>query len=481
MKKTATVIGPMGCLLINLLFSPEGLSQAGVAILASTFWVAIWWIFEVTDIAVTALLPIILFPLTGGLGLSETTSSYGHKFIFLYMGGFFVAIAIEKWNLHKRIALNIISTIGTSISMITLGFMLATAFMSMWISNTATSVMMLPIGLAIIKQLKDHPDTEENENELFGKMLMLGIAYSASIGGMATLFGTPPNLVFAGIVKEMYDVEISFAKWLSIGLPLSIVLLCTAWVYLTKFAFNIKMQEFPGGAEEISRLKEDLGPMSSGEKIVSLVFFCTAFMLILRQWLQNFIPNLDDTIIAMTAGVILCILPSANKDENILTWKEAVKMPWGVLILFGGGMALATGFTSSGLAVWIGGQFELFAQLPLFALIFVLILSVNLLTEITSNMATTAMLLPILAPIALTIDVHPFLLMISATIAASCAFMLPVATPPNAVVFGSGLLKIKDMINTGIVMNVISVITLWAFVNYLLGNILGVDLTFFPK
>jgi len=470
MKKIAAVIGPLGCLLINLFFSPEELSPSGVAVLAATFWVAVWWIFEVTDIAVTALLPIILFPLMGGLGLSETTASYGHKFIFLYMGGFFLAIAIEKWNLHKRIALNIISAIGASISRITLGFMLATSFMSMWISNTATSVMMLPIGLAIIKQLNDHPDTEENENELFGKMLMLGIAYSASIGGMATLFGTPPNLVFAGIVKEMYDVDISFAKWLSIGLPLSIVLLSVAWVYLTKFAFNIKMQEFPGGSAEINKLKEALGPMSQGEKIVAVVFL-----------LQNFIPNLDDTIIAMTAGVILCILPSANKDDKILTWKEAVKMPWGVLILFGGGMALASGFTSSGLATWIGNQFELLAELPLFALIFVLILSVNLLTEITSNMATTAMLLPILAPIALSIDVHPFLLMISATVAASCAFMLPVATPPNAVVFGSGLLKIRDMINTGIVMNIISVFTLWAFVNFLLGSILGIDLSFFPN
>ncbi len=481
MKWLPPLLGPLGFVCILTLFRPEGLSFAGVAILATTFWIAVWWIFEVTDIAVTAILPIVLFPLTEGLGIKETTAAYGHKYIFLYMGGFFLAIAIEKWNLHKRIALNIISVVGASISKITLGFMMATAFMSMWISNTATSVMMLPIGLAIIKQLKDHPDTPENENELFGKMLMLAIAYSASIGGIATLFGTPPNLVFAGIIKELYGLEISFARWLSIGLPISVLLLFISWMYLTRVAFKIKMQEFPGGIKEINRLKTNLGPMRQGEKLVSLVFGMTACLLIMRQWLQNYIPQLDDTMIAMTAGISLCLIPSNKGGDTLLTWKEAVKMPWGVLILFGGGMALAAGFSSSGLAEWIGGQFILLKHLPIFILVLVLILAVNLLTEITSNLATTAMLLPILAPIAMTIDVHPYLLMISATIAASCAFMLPAATPPNAVVFGSGLLKIKDMVRAGVVMNMISVLLLWVFVYFLLGWILGLDLGVYPS
>lgn len=481
MKKISAVLGIVGYFIILTFFRPAGLSQPGVAVLAATFLIALWWIFEVTDIAITALLPIILFPLTEALGIKETTSAYGHKYIFLYMGGFFLAIAIEKWNLHKRIALNIISIVGASISRITLGFMLATAFMSMWISNTATSVMMLPIGIAIVKQLKDHPDTVENENELFGKMLMLAIAYSASIGGIATLFGTPPNLVFAGVVKELYNVEISFSQWLSIGLPVSLTLLAVAWLYLTKVAFKIKLQEFPGGREEILRLRNNLGPMGKEEKIVSVVFACTALMLISRQWLQNFIPQLDDTIIAMTAGILLCLIPAGDKSDNILTWKEAVKMPWGVLILFGGGMALAAGFTSSGLAEWIGNQFEMLKNLPIILLLLVLIVSVNFLTEITSNLATTAMLLPILAPIAMTIDVHPYLLMVSATIAASCAFMLPVATPPNAVVFGSGLLKIKDMTKAGIGMNVISILLIWGFVYFFLAMILGMDLTVFPR
>jgi len=480
MKKISAILGPIGYLLILFCFKPEGLSDAGLAVLAATFLIALWWIFEVTDIAVTALLPIVLFPLAGALTLSETTAAYGHKYIFLYMGGFFIAIAIEKWNLHKRIALNIIALVGTSISRIVLGFMLATAFMSMWISNTATSVMMLPIGLAIVKQLKDHPDTEENENEIFGKMLMLSIAYSASIGGIATLFGTPPNLVFAGIIKELYDVEISFVQWLSIGLPISLTLLAIAWIYMTRVAFKLKIQEFPGGRKEILRLKSDLGPMKRGEVIVAVVFALTALMLILRQWLQNYLPNLDDTIIAMVAGLVLCILPSSEREGNILNWKEAVKMPWGVLILFGGGMALAAGFSQTGLAEWIGSKFILLDNLPIIALILVLTICVNFLTEITSNLATTAMLLPILAPIAQSLDVHPFLLMISATIAASCAFMLPVATPPNAVVFGSGLLTIPDMTKTGFRLNIISILLIWIFVYLFLELILGYPLGAFP-
>jgi sodium-dependent dicarboxylate transporter 2/3/5 len=340
--------------------------------------------------------------------------------------------------------------------------------------------MMLPIGLAIIKQLKDHPSTEENENEIFGKMLMLSIAYSASIGGIATLFGTPPNLVFAGIIKELYNVEITFFKWLTIGLPISLTLLAIAWFYITRVAFKLRIQEFPGGREEILRLKSELGPMKKGEVIVAIIFGLTALMLILRQWLQNYLPLLDDTIIAMVAGIILCVLPSSEREGNILNWKEAVKMPWGVLILFGGGMALALGFSQTGLAVWIGSKFVLLDHLPIVALILVLTISVNFLTEITSNLATTAMLLPILAPIAQSIDVHPFLLMISATIAASCAFMLPVATPPNAVVFGSGILTIPDMTKAGLKLNIISILLIWVFVYFFLEMILGYSLSSFP-
>lgn len=433
------------------------------------------------DISVTALLPIIIFPLTGALDITITTAAYGDKYIFLYMGGFILAITIEKWNLHKRIALNIINLIGTGVSKIILGFMIATAFMSMWISNTATTVMMLPIGLAIILQLKDDPDTAEDENLKFGKALMLAIAYSASIGGMATLFGTPPNLVFAGAVKEVYGIDIGFGQWMMFGLPISIMLLGICWVYMTKYAFKFEMEEFPGGRQKIKTLLSDLGKWSVEEKRVVTIFAVTAILLIFRQKIQLLIPQIDDTIIALGMGMLLFLIPSSKKGKVLLTWNEAVKMPWGVIILFGGGMALAAGFQQSGLAVWIGNQFELLKALPILLLIFILIAAVNFLTEITSNLATTAMLLPILAPMAMSINVHPYILLVSATVAASCAFMLPVATPPNAIVFGSGYLKIPDMIKTGFWMNIISIILLTIMVFFFLENIWGFDGQVFPE
>jgi len=474
------LLGPALFLLILLFFRPEGLSEQGAAVLACTVWIAIWWIFEVTDISVTSLLPIVIFPLSGAMDLKLTTASYGHKYIFLYMGGFILAMAIEKWNLHKRIALSIINVIGTGISSIILGFMVATAFMSMWISNTATSVMMLPIGLAIISQLKDHPDTEENENKLFGKALMLAIAYSASIGGMATLIGTPPNLVLAGVVEELYGIEISFSQWFKFGLPISITLLIICWLYLIKVAFRFKMDEFPGGRTEIKDLLRNLGKTSYEEKLVLLVFIGTALLWITRKYLQAVIPALDDTIIAIFAGLLLFLLPSSKKGEPIMRWREAVKMPWGIMILFGGGMALATGFQQSGLANWIGSQFSLLENLPLFLIILILVAAVNFLTEITSNLATTAMLLPILAPIALSIDVHPYMLLVAATVAASCAFMLPVATPPNAVVFGSGYLTIPDMVKRGFWLNIFSIFLLSIIVYFVLSGLWGFDPDTFP-
>ena len=274
-KLLGLLLGPISFVLILFFFHPEGLSKEGNAVLASTVWIAIWWITEAIPIAVTALLPLVLFPLTGGLDLSETSGSFGHKYVFLYMGGFIIAIAIEKWNLHRRIALNIINIIGSDVRKIILGFMVATAFLSMWISNTATSVMMLPIGLAIIKQLRDNPDTIEDENQTFGKALMLAIAYSASIGGLATLIGTPPNLVLAGVVLDTYGYEITFMQWFVFGLPISIVLLFICWKYLTSYAFTFKQKSFPGGKQEIKRLLSNLGKIGYEEKVVTMVFALT--------------------------------------------------------------------------------------------------------------------------------------------------------------------------------------------------------------
>lgn len=485
MKKTQLVgrlLGPIAFFVILFFFHPEGLSVEANAVLATTAWIAIWWITEAIPIAVTALLPLVLFPLSGGLDLAATSASFGHKYVFLYLGGFIIAIAIEKWNLHKRIALNIINFIGSDVRKIILGFMLATAFLSMWISNTATSVMMLPIGMAIIQQLKDNPNTVADENKIFGKALMLAIAYSASIGGVATLIGTPPNLVLAGVVLDTYGYEITFLQWLSFGLPISIILLFICWIYLTRYAFRFKQKDFPGGKQEIKRQLNQLGKLSYEEKMVAVVFAATAFCWISRSFvLQKLLPGLDDTIIAMFFAIVLFLIPAKNKKEQLINWEEAVKMPWGIVLLFGGGMALAKGFEISGLAVWIGSQMTALAGLPILILIFVLVAAVNFLTEITSNLATTAMLLPVLAPMALTIDVHPFMLMVGAAVAASCAFMLPVATPPNAVVFGSGYLRIPDMVRKGLFMNVVSILIVTVFVYFVLPELWNLIIDVFPE
>ncbi|WP_086477823.1 SLC13 family permease [Arenibacter amylolyticus] len=465
----ALLAGPLSFLTFLFFDVPTDMPQNAYLMLAATCWIAIWWITEAVPIAVTALIPLILFPMAGIMKIEDTTAAYGDKYVFLYLGGFFLAIAIEKWNLHRRIALNIIKIIGTNIYRVILGFMIATAFLSMWISNTATSVMMLPIGMSMVAQLKDNPTTKEDENAIFGKALMLGIAYSASIGGIATLIGTPPNLVMAGFVQKTYGVEITFLQWFKFGLPISIILLGIAWVYLTRVSFKFKQKEFPGGKPEINRLIKELGPMQFEEKLVLVVFVLTAFCWITRSFLlQHLIPGLDDTIIAMTAAIVLFIIPSKKKKKKLLSWSDSVRIPWGIILLFGGGMALAAGFQETGLAIWLGSQIDLLIGVSLFLLVFIVITCVNFLTEVTSNLATTAMLLPILAPIAAKLEIDPYILIVAATTAASCAFMLPVATPPNAVVFGSGYLRIYDMTRSGLWMNIISIIILGLMVYYVL-------------
>jgi sodium-dependent dicarboxylate transporter 2/3/5 len=479
-KLIGLIMGPLLFSLILLLFHPEGLSTESNAVLAVTTWVAIWWITEAISIEATALLPIILFPLTGGLGLTETGAAYGHKYIFLFIGGFILAIAIEKWNLHKRIALSIINIMGITVNRVILGFMVSTAFLSMWISNTATAIMMLPIALAVILQFNERTELKDSIKTQFGKAIMLSIAYSASIGGMATLIGTPPNVIFAGVVQENFGVEITFAQWILIGLPISMILLVICWQYLTKFAFKLEGIELPGGKDSIKAQLSSLGKMSFEEKSVLVVFVCTALAWIFKTALPGKLSQIDDAVIAMIAGLSFFILPAKNKNERLLKWKEAVNLPWGVLMLFGGGIALAAGFQSSGLAIWIGDQFTALEGISIFILVLLLIAIVNFLTEITSNLATTSVLLPVLIPLALVVDVHPYILMAACAVAASCAFMLPVATPPNAIVFGSGYLKISDMIRTGVWLNLISIVVLTLIIYFLLPILWGIDLSPFP-
>lgn len=461
-------LGPLLFVLLNFVIELPGLNAQATAVLACAAWMAVWWITEAISIAATALLPIVLFPLTGGLSLASTTAMYGHQYIFLFLGGFILAIAIEKWHLHRRIALNIIALVGTNVRFIILGFMLATAFLSMWISNTAAAVMLLPVGMAIVMQLRDNPRTLVNENHKFGKALMLSIAYAASIGGMATLIGTPPNLVMAGVIKETYGVEITFLQWFLLAFPITVVLLLVAWWYLTKVAFKFEQQTFPGGKAEVQRQLAELGKMSTAESRVLVVFVLMALAWISRSFvLVKLLPGIDDTVIAILGALVLFVLPAAP-GKSLVSWEDTDKLPWGIIILFGGGIALATGFEDSGLASWIGGHLGALESVPFWLLLLLLVASVNFLTEITSNLATTAMILPVLVSIATTMGVHPYYLVMGATLAASCAFMLPVATPPNAVVFGSGYLKIEEMVKHGFWMNVISILIVTAAVFFLL-------------
>ncbi|MCR8849542.1 DASS family sodium-coupled anion symporter [Rossellomorea sp. SC111] len=480
-QKIGFVLGPLLFFLIILFFSPEGLSKEAVAVLAGTVWIATWWITEAIPIPATSLLPIILFPVTGALQSGDVTSAYGDGTIFLFMGGFIIAIAMEKWNLHKRIAMNIILLIGTSTERIVLGFMLATGFLSMWISNTATAMMMLPIGTAVIYQVNESLKKEgAKRTGHFSKVIMLGIAYSASIGGLGTLIGTPPNTIFAAVLKQLYGIDFSFAKWMLFGVPLAAILLIATWWYLIKLAFPLKIKELPGGREIVEKENRSLGRISFEEKLVLTVFSVTALCWITRSFLLNqWIPSLDDTIIAMTGAIALFLLPG-RKEARLINWEDAKKLPWGILLLFGGGLAIAKGFKETGLAEWIGKQLTVLEGVSFIIILAAVTIFVIFLTEITSNTATATMMFPIMAALAAALDVHPYSLMVAAGLAASCAFMLPVATPPNAVVFGSGYIKMGDMVKAGIWLNLISIIFITLMIYFVMPLVWGVDLSAFP-
>ncbi|WP_049991086.1 SLC13 family permease [Natrinema salifodinae] len=470
-QKVGFVLGPVLFALIFLSPTPSGLSAAGKAVAAATAWVAIWWMSEAIPIPATSLLPIVLFPLTGALPAAETTPSYGHPLIFLFMGGFFLAMAMQRWGLHRRIALRTIKAVGTEPSRLILGFMLATAFLSMWVSNSATVMMMVPIALAVIYQTADlideaglDVDTSEG-NFSFGVALMLCIAYGASVGGVSTLIGTPPNVLFAGQASALFDQSVTFAQWMLYGVPISIVGLVAVYGYVTRLAVTPQFSELPAGADTIDRELERLGPMNTQEMMVGVVFVGMAAAWIGASLIEPLFgvtpPEDSDTIVAIGGALVLFTLPTETETGAhtfLLDWTNAVDIPWGVILLFGGGLAIADAFGETGLAAWIGEQLELLAGVPMVVILLAVVVMTIFLTEVTSNTATTAMLMPILAGVAVGIGVHPFGLMIAGATAASFAFMLPVATPPNAIVFGSGYISLPQMARIGSGLNVIGIV-----------------------
>ena len=470
------ILGPSLFFIFYFLIHPfDGMNSQSHAIFCSVLWIATWWITEAIPIPVTSLLPLVLFPLTGGLDLKLTASSYGDKIIYFYMAGFFLAIAIEKWNLHKRIALNIINVVGYNKKSMVLGFMIATAFLSMWLSNTSTSIMMLPIGIAIVSQVSLKKNIL---NSNFGKVLMLGIAYSASIGGFATIYGTPPNLILLSNIEEYFNLSIDFFSWFIMAFPLSCILLFICWYYLVNFSFDLSSLSNVSKKTISSKLKE-LGKIKYEEKAVLLIFIVFILGLLSKQFISEFIPQIDDTIIAISMAIFLFLIKSSDGENNLIEWSDGVKLPWGIILLFGGGLSIATAMKSSGLALWIGELAYNIDSLDLILIVLIIVVIVNFLTEITSNLATVSMLLPILASISISLGIHPYIIMVSATIAASCAFMLPVATPPNAVVFGSGYLKMTDMVKTGLVMNVISIVIVSLYVYFMLPILWDIDISIF--
>jgi len=478
-KIVAFVITPIVAVLI-VLFQPLATSTAANNMAAVTILMAVWWITEIVPLAVTALLPIVLFPLLGIMDGKTTSSTYYNHIIFLFIGGFIIALALQKWNLHKRIALKILMLTGVSPAKVLFGFMFASSFLSMWISNTATTMMMLPIILSVLQKLENLYGKEKTRNYSIG--LLLGIAYSSSIGGFATLIGTPPNPIFAQIylINFPNNPEISFSQWMLFALPLSITMFTLMYVLLY-FLFAKAQNKIWKGKSSINFDSEykKLGKASYEERIVFIIFIGTAVLWMTRSalnigdfhfagWASLFKhPSyLNDGTVAIMMSLILFLIPSRqNKGEVLMDWETVKKMPWGIILLFGGGFALASGFNESGFSTYLGNAMRALKGLHPLLIIFAVSAIMIFLTEITSNSSSTTMILPILATLAVSTDIHPLLLMLPATFAASMAFMLPVATPPNAIVFGSNRLTIKDMARTGLILNIIGiiVISLWTY------------------
>jgi len=459
---------------------------------AIAIWMAIWWITEAVPLAATALLPVALFPLLGVMDGKSVAPLYFNHIIFLFIGGFLVALAMQHWQLHKRIALRLLLLFGGCPRCTLTGFMLVTAFLSMWISNTATTMMMVPIALAIVLKVEEQSDQQDTQ---FGTGIFLGVAYAASIGGLATLVGTPPNLSFARILTIHFPnaPDISFATWFAFAFPLSVLLLICAGITIC-WLYNIKGRGENLDTQMVHTQYAQLGPMSFAEKIVLIDFVLLALLWLTRQsitignhtlpgWSQLFEKGawLNDGTVAIFMALLLFIIPAKNKNKNrVLDWKIASSLPWHIILLFGGGFALASGFKESGLSLWCAQQLQGLGAIHPLILIVALCLLMTFLTELTSNTATAEMFLPILAALSVAVDVNPLLLMVPATLSCSCAFMLPVATPPNAIVFGTDRIKMRDMARTGIILNLVGVVLVTA-TTWILGRIvLGIDLATMP-
>lgn len=469
---------------------PTVFTHAGRASAAVGVWMAVWWLTEAIEIPATALLPLALLPVLGARSIREAAAPYGHDLIFLFMGGFILSLAMQRWGLHRRIALFTLQLVGTNPSRIVGGFMATTAGLSMWLSNTATAVMVLPIALSVIGMLStetvhsDRPDDSRVEQKNLAVCLMLGVAYGASIGGIGTIIGSPPNLFLVSYIRDSMGREISFARWLAMGLPLVVLFLPIAWYLLTRILFPIASVS-DGRGEAVRRAYRELAPMCWGERVTATVFGLTALAWIFRSALVDIelggrhpFAGLSDPGIAIIAATLLFIIPARTGERDaVMNWEHAKRLPWGILILFGGGLSLAAAIQDNGVGAFLGHQVAAWRGLPGWALLVLVSTLIVFLTELTSNTATAATFVPILAGLAPGLGVHPYLLIVPAALAASWAFMLPVATPPNAIVFGSGYVSMADMRRAGLWLNVIGIVLLTAFAYLVALPLLGVPVS----
>jgi len=470
-------LGVAAAVVILLLPPPAGMSPAAWKVAAVAALMAVWWVSEALPLAATSLVPLVLFPMLGIAKMRDAAAPYADPLIFLFLGGFVLGLALQKWNLHRRIALGIIARLGTEPSRLVGGFILSTAFLSMWVSNTATAVMMLPVALSVIGLVETagtEPEQARSQRN-FAVALLLGVAYGASVGGLATLIGTPPNALLAAYMGRTYNAQIGFAQWMVVGVPLVVVMLALTWVLLTKVLFPSDERAISGAAAAIEREIAGLGSMTRPEKLVGGIFFLTAAAWIFRPLLSDAVPGLDDTVIAIAAAIALFIIPSGSgRDDPLMDWDTVRKVPWGVLLLFGGGLTLAAAISSSGLAQWLGDVLKGIGSWPGILVILAATLGIIFLTELTSNTATAAAFLPLVGSVAVGIGMDPFMLTVPVALAASCAFMLPVATPPNAIVYGSGHLTVADMARAGFWLNVGSTILIVAITYMAVGVVFGV-------
>ena len=457
-KKLGLITGPIIFLIVsNLPF--ELVSPQGDAVIAVALWMLFWWITEAVSISVTALLPLLLFPLLKILPIADVGANYGSPIVFLFFGGFVMALALEKVNLHKRIALNIIRLTGTTPNKVVLGFMIATAALSMWISNTASTVVMLPIALSVIHLLINDEDGFTKDDRNFALSVMLGIAFSANAGGIATVIGTPPNSVMIGLLENEYNIQISFLKWMTLGLPFSIVMIAITYLVLVKWMFPNRNLSFNASKEVIQTELKKLGPTSGKEKMVLVIFAVTVFLWIFRTVINSIFPNLglSDTMISVFAAIALFAIPyNLKKGDFIIDWKDTSKLAWGILILFGGGLALAEGMSASGIVDLVADAIAT-SEISILLTASLLIVLMLFMTELMSNVALVAVLAPVVAGIAIGLDIPILYLLIPVTMASSCAFMLPMATPPNAIVFASGHVTVPQMARVGVILNFIAV------------------------